>query len=633
MRNTKRFWLLGASSLTILSLLGAAFVLRVGGTHAAVGASGTITHLVYSGQTSLSSVTGDTADISTGLSNDQVAPESGDNTQFPRSGNGAIRVPADHAPQPSPSGVSGDNSAVVAGFSGLNHFNERTAGTGSYAGTQFSLEPPDQGLCVGGGYVIEAVNDALRVFNTAGTPQTSTIALNQFYGLAPAINRHTHVRGAFVSDPKCYYDAPTHGWFVTVLVAGQSPQGDLVGPLFTDIAVTTAANPATASWNLYQLYATDDGTNGTPVHQNCPCLGDQPLIGADANGFYVSTNEFGLASGFNGAQIYAMSKTGLENNTVTSVVHIDAGETMSTPDTGGIWYSVQPATTPGNGYASDTEYFLSALQFFSNAPLDNRIAVWALTGTSTLNSSSPSVHLTNTVISSEVYGQPPDSAQKPGSNPLGAVVAPLEGFGKPGNNPAQPENFLNSNDDRMNQVVYANGMLFSGVNTVVASNGASRTGIAYFVVTPSVSGGQVSGTMTNQGYVSLQFDSVMFPSIGVNPAGKGVMTFTVAGPDYYPSSGYATLDATNGASAVHVSGAGVGPEDGFTGYYPFSGDRVSRWGDYSAAVADEQGNVWMASEYIGQSCTLAQFEADTTCGHTRTILANWGTYVTAVNPS
>src|SRR6185503_8431983 len=42
----------------------------------------------------------------------------------------------------------------------------------------------------------------------------------------------------------------------------------------------------------------------------CPtgCFGDQPLIGADANGVYIATNAFLLPrSGFRGAQLYAIS--------------------------------------------------------------------------------------------------------------------------------------------------------------------------------------------------------------------------------------------------------------------------------------------------------------------------------------
>src|SRR5690348_12927578 len=134
--------------------------------------------------------------------------------------------------------------------------------------------------------------------------------------------------------------------------------------------------------------------------------------------------------------------------------------------------------------------------------------------------------------------------------------------------------------------------------------------------------------MTKQGYVTVDNNSVLFPSIGVNPAGQGMMTFTVAGPDYYPSAAYAPVDAVNGAGAVHISGAGVGPADGFTGYPEYGGSGVERWGDYSAGVADADGSIWLATEYIGQSCTLAEYSVDPTCGGTRTSLANWGTFIT-----
>ena len=37
---------------------------------------------------------------------------------------------------------------------------------------QFSLEPPDQGLCVGNGYVVEAVNSVIQVWDTNGNELT-----------------------------------------------------------------------------------------------------------------------------------------------------------------------------------------------------------------------------------------------------------------------------------------------------------------------------------------------------------------------------------------------------------------------------------------------------------------------------
>jgi hypothetical protein len=117
----------------------------------------------------------------------------------------------------------------------------------------------------------------------------------------------------------------------------------------------------------------------------------------------------------------------------------------------------------------------------------------------------------------------------------------------------------------------------------------------------------------------------------VTHSGRAVYTATLAGPGYYPSAVYATIDPTSGPSGVHVAAPGAGPDDGFTGYPPFGGP-TGRWGDYSAAVADTDGNVWLATEFIGQSCTPAEFYADTTCGGTRTILANWGTSFFKVTP-
>ena len=72
------------------------------------------------------------------------------------------------------------------------------------------------------------------------------------------------------------------------------------------------------------MATTNDGTNGVS-HPGCPCFGDQPLIGADAKGFYVSTNEFPIfAAGFNGAQVYAMSKAALAAGTLPAGLNLNA---------------------------------------------------------------------------------------------------------------------------------------------------------------------------------------------------------------------------------------------------------------------------------------------------------------------
>jgi hypothetical protein len=511
-------------------------------------------------------------------------------------------APTSAADPASPSVIPG--SPGNFGFIGISHLDQRIAGTGIYANTQFSLEPPDQAFCVGNGYAVESVNTALRVYSAAsGAPLTGVIALNQFFGLTPEVIRTAPVTfGDFTSDPKCLYDSASGRFFLTVLQLDVAPStGAFTGPSSVRIAVSQTGNP-TGEWNLFKLDTTDDGTHGTPKHANCPCLGDQPLIGLNKDAFFISTNEFPqFVNGFNGAQVYAVSKQDLlnANGRQHGVVHIDAGS-IPAPD-GGIWYSLQPANAPpntkGDGDANDTEFFVSALDF--NSTLDNRIAVWALTNTSKVgDDDSSDVNLENTLVSTETYGQPPNARQKSGPGIF------------------QPE-LLNANDDRMNQVVYANGNLYSGVNTVLGTGNTARAGIAYFVVKPSLHGDRVSASITNQGYVSAPGNDVLFPSIGVNNAGDGFMGFTLAGPDYFPSSAYATIGASGPAGPVTISKAGVAPEDGFTGAVPGG---VARWGDYSASYADEYGNIWVATESIPSTTA-------------RTALANWGTFITRLTPS
>jgi len=75
--------------------------------------------------------------------------------------------------RPSPAGTPVVGSAGAAsGFNGLSHADQRLAGTGRYVNTQFSLEPPDQGLCVGNGFVVEPINDAFAVYGERGTKLT-----------------------------------------------------------------------------------------------------------------------------------------------------------------------------------------------------------------------------------------------------------------------------------------------------------------------------------------------------------------------------------------------------------------------------------------------------------------------------
>src|SRR5947209_14296381 len=194
-------------------------------------------------------------------------------------GTAATARPGAAASAAQPNSIIRNGPQVLTSFDGINHRDQRTTN----GGNQFSLEPPDQGLCVGGGHVVETVNDAFRVRGADGSNQTGVVALNTFFGYPPAINRTTGVQGQFVTDPTCLYDPTTRMFFLTVLTLEVNPAtGAFTGDNHLDLAV---AKDPTGTWNIYRLDVTDDGTFGTPVHPHCPCLGDYPHIGVDSHGF------------------------------------------------------------------------------------------------------------------------------------------------------------------------------------------------------------------------------------------------------------------------------------------------------------------------------------------------------------
>ena len=168
----------------------------------------------------------------------------------------------------------------------------------------------------------------------------------------------------------------------------------------------------------------------------------------------------------------------------------------------------------------------------------------------------------------------------------------------------------------MNQVVYANGLLYGALNTVVGDG--SRTGIAWFAVKPGLRHGAVSGRVVKQGYVAVRGESVIFPSVAVNDDGEGLIAFTLTGPDYFPSAAFLKIGDDDG-SAVRIAANGIAPDDGFTCYISQDpGDNgVCRWGDYSAAASDGH-NIWWATEYIPNL--------------PRRFNSNWGTWIGKIRP-
>jgi hypothetical protein len=553
------------------------------------------------------------------------------------------------------SAVTTDNSDVQATVDGLTHRDQRLAN----GGNQFSLEPPDQALCVGGGFVVEAVNSVVRVRSAAsGAPLTGAQDINTFFGYPPAINRTTGVIGPDVIDPVCHYDADHQRFMLVITTLLVDANGDFNGKNTIDLAVSNTGDP-TGAWTIYHVPAQNDGTDGTPNH-GCtldgtvpgPCFQDYPHVGGDANGVYVTTNEYDLfGPSYNAAQVFAFSKAQLAAHPAS--INVTLAQNLSVDGSPG--FTVWPATSPAGQYSSErngTEYLLSTIagdgsETGNPTGTARRIGMWAITNTASLNTATPVLGVTSRLTNSQTYVFPPKSDQKVGNVPLAQCVNDTTTptvFG-PGcwqlffnDEPAhdEVESTPDSNDTRMQQTWYVNGTLWGAADTAVWVNGELKAGIAWFAVAPKINGsGKIEGKITKQGYLALAGNNLSYPAIALPSSGQGVIAFTVMGKDYFPSAGYVRIDAAGNVGPIHIAAAGQGPDDGFTSYKAFVGDPPrTRWGDYGAAVTDGS-SLWIASEYIGQTCTYAQYYPNPpstagfgSCGGTRTSLANWYTHVT-----
>jgi len=592
------------------------------------------------------------------------------------------------------------NPTFKFGFQGLNFYQQRYA----RGGNQFSVEPPDQGMCAGNGYVVEAVNDVFNVFsqatgasvlpdNTAtnivsGFPRNvnHAVDLNSFYGYAPAINRSTGVRGQFVTDPTCIYDAQTQRFFLVALTLEVVPtSGAFTTVNHLDLAVSATSNP-TGSWNIYRIDVTNDGTNTGGANPG-PFLGDYPHIGADSNGIYLTTNAYPwCCNGFSGAQIYALSKAQLAAGAASvTMQHIDTSGMVNAPSEAGstqpgftVWPAQSPGTSQFNLANNGTEYLLSSnaadeaqkpVSGSAGTRTSNQLIVWTLTNTASLNTASPAVGVSNRILTVGQYGVPPKQ-QQPGSGTLAdKITTPDVAQGDCindtttqlfngqfgcwrllfGAEPAHTEVISrpDSNDTRMQQVMYANGKVWGALDTALNPDaGPQRAGIAWYIVNPD------AGSIVKQGYLGATGYDFTYPAIGATAAGRGVMAFTATGNALNPSAAYAPIDASAGVGAWNVvnGGTGAARDDGFTSYRAQVGGNPprTRWGDYGAAAVD--GNsVWIASEYIGGACDYINwggpfFAGGTgdnllgTCGGashgpgTRAALGNWSTRISKLTP-
>ncbi|MGA7919290.1 MAG: hypothetical protein WCA38_06420 [Candidatus Acidiferrales bacterium] len=570
------------------------------------------------------------------------------------------------------------SSDGAMGVKGLNAVDSGTLSTNLAVG---DIEPADQGLCAGNGYVVETNNiGEVLIFNSALQRQSAAIPLDTIMGLTS--------RGwSSGGDVSCLYDYDNGGhWFFTQFVSASTEANGgpfagcfaaLANTCYEGIAVTVGSNP----FGPYNVYFFNADYN--PSEPGYPyLLNDFAKIATSKDAFLLFYDEFpqrggGLGGGFfNGAQQLAFSKDAFEEGLAATdkkfTVAIENMGLLPTPDgtcsstdnpfnSPGVtcWYQVIPAQPPDpSEYYSPrggSAFMLGSLDFFGNA--DDRIAVFNWTGLSKLHSANcngcAGIQFGAQLLSGVklYYGEGFLAGQKSGPIPLGDECG-AAGWSVGSPPPAScPEGGIATNGDGFTQVSQAQGHLWGALSTEINqtySSGPSpevHQGALYFAIDFSNFNSSGVYSLTGQEYVSPRHEDLEFPAMAAGGNGGAIITFTLSGNGgptgadsggFYPSTAYGRLSSTSdglSGSVINIADLGESPQDGFTEYDGYPGPTRPRWGDYSWAIYSG-GRVYFSTNYIQYpNCVGSAFTLTIpTCGGTRDGNANWGTSVNFVVP-
>ncbi len=549
----------------------------------------------------------------------------------------------------------------AVGVKGLNAVDSGTLPTNPLG----DIEPADQGLCAGNGFVVETNNiGEILVFNQRLHRLSSPIPDDTLMGLTG--------RGwSSGGDPSCVYDYANGGhWFFTEIVSANS---EASGGAFTGcfagtangcyegIAVTVGSNPF-GPYNVYFAHA--DFNPNEPGYPSL--LNDFAKISTTRDAFLLFYDEFpllpatlpGIGGGlFNGAQELAFNKNALEKGLPVSQPNgkpnqkfnmaLENMGLLPTPDgtcasdnthhLPGIacWFTVIPAQAPDPSQYDNSHggsgFMLASTNFTGFAGLPgvasegaNQIAVWDWTGLRGLNSNNCSkcsgIGFGGQLFSNvQFYNDPTNQfgvgvlgAQKAGPIPLGdeCGAAGLSVAIPPATTPPAscPEGGINTNDDGFFQVSQAQNQLWGAVDTAINQTFKSEAaaeqhaGAAYWVVGTRSFDKSGVFSLTSQGYVSARHEDLEFPAMA--------------------AGGFPWQDGGNGGAIMDFTLSGNGGPTGADngGFFP-----STAFGRLSSTSGGLLGSIHIAD--LGQSPTDGFGEYQGYPGPTR---PRWGDYSWAI---
>jgi hypothetical protein len=423
-----------------------------------------------------------------------------------------------------------DPPTVAVNFAGLNVLSDANNYSGSF------YIPPDQGSAVGPNHYMEMVNLVYGIYNKNGTVAVAATRLDTFFANAGVAGLSTNI-----TDPRLIYDQLSQRWFAVVVTSATT--NNIV------LAVSQTSDP-TGAWKATQWQANNIANN----------YADFPNIAVDANGFYISTNNFLNKATFDGVSLTTIPKADLLNPAGPSAANRTIFENLTGGGTGGTTpYSLAPVSNFGT---RDHGRVISVDGFTPGNVLHSYSVSNPGTPSSTLGADSP-------------IGTPLYYNNQAAHQPNGTLA-------------------LSAGDFRIGaNSVYQVGNIIWAAHSILQT---ATTGTTVYDAIRWYKIDESTNTLLQSGTISDPHRDFIYPAIAGSADGNVVIGFTATGDNTtttFPGAWYVTGTTTGG---VTTFGTPTQLANG-SGNYSI-GTSPYRWGDFSAVSIDPNNPnaFWIADE-------------------------------------